>query len=145
MQHCPPEYYLFSDFDLAEKIIKLSKHHSSAYVIKQMLTPAEVSAVLSRSEIVIGMRLHAIILAVSSGTPAAGAIYHHKVGELVKDLGISNYFINVYDITPKSLTNLVRTAWSERKKIKDTLLAKLPQIKDRIRMGQELLITELKR
>jgi polysaccharide pyruvyl transferase CsaB len=145
MQHCPSEYYIFSDADLAKKIIKLAKNGASAYTIERLLTPAEVFTVLSGADIVLGMRLHAIILAVSSGTPVAGAIYHHKVGELVRNLGISKYFIDVCDITPQNMISLVRMAWREKNEIRETLRDKLPKLRERIQIGQEALIKELMR
>lgn len=55
---------------------------SQAHLLHEPLTPAEMRGVIGRCDLVIGMRLHALIMAVAAGVPAVGIAYDPKVQQL---------------------------------------------------------------
>ncbi len=55
------------------------------------LSPDELTDVFSQSELVIGMRLHALILGVGAGTPCLGIVYDPKVEGFLEYIGVQHY------------------------------------------------------
>lgn len=144
MQHCPAGYELFSDSDCAELIAGMTKCKDDIYILRRELLPGQVASVLAGSELVIAMRLHAVILAAVSGAAVSGAVYHHKVGEVVKSLGLEKYFIDVNEVDADNLKNAVDLAWRDRKLIKDLVQNRLPEHRKRILEAQNSLTNSLR-
>ncbi len=57
-------------------------------VVEGIYTPQEITGLIGRAEAVIGMRLHALILAVAAGVPCMGLIYDPKIKGFLDDLGL---------------------------------------------------------
>lgn len=144
MQHCPPDYSLFSDIDAAEKIINLTQKPHLAKILYQPLNTSEAAAIFAKAELVLAMRLHAIILAVTAGAPVAGAIYHHKVKELVKRLSLDTYFVDVIGLSPNILLATVRHAWADRLLISSTIANHLPQLKAQAQKAEDILVLSMR-
>lgn len=144
MQHCPAGYKLFSDIDCAELIASMTKSKGDVYILRGELTPGQVASVLGGSALVIAMRLHAVILALVSGTAVSGAVYHHKVEAVVKSLGLEKYFIDVNEIDADNLKKTVETAWNDRIKIKDMVQNRLPEHRNRIIEAQKGVTNSLR-
>lgn len=82
----------------------------------------EVAAIIARCDLVIGERLHAIILSVVLGCPVVALPYDVKVRELVTQLGIGERSFDVSgDLDPSALTaailRAVDDAGSERERL----------------------------
>jgi polysaccharide pyruvyl transferase CsaB len=60
-----------------------------AVIVEQSLTSTEHLALISHLEVMIGMRLHALIFAASRGIPFAGIAYDPKVESFLKLFGLS--------------------------------------------------------
>jgi polysaccharide pyruvyl transferase WcaK-like protein len=56
-------------------------------VVEQELPPAEAQGLFGRMELMVGMRLHACVLALGAGTPALGIAYDSKVRKVLHSLG----------------------------------------------------------
>lgn len=144
MQHCPSGYKLFSDIDFAALIAGMTKFKDDIYILRRELTPAEVASVFAGSELVIAMRLHAVILAAVSGAAVSGAIYHHKVSEVVRILGLEKYFVDVNEINSGLLRKAVDSAWRDKNNIRDLIKGELPQLRARILETQKSLANRLR-
>ena len=53
----------------------------------------QVSAVLARANLAVGMRLHACVMAVANGVPCVGLAYHPKLHGLARTLGCQEHFL----------------------------------------------------
>lgn len=144
MQHCPASYELFSDIDCAELIAGMTKCKDDVYILRRELSPSQVASVLGGAALVVAMRLHAVILAAVSGAAVSGAIYHHKVGEVVKHLGLEKYFINVNELNADNLKGVVDLAWHDRTTIKNCVQNSLPEHGKRILEAQNSLTNSLR-
>lgn len=57
-------------------------------LVERPLSPRLYKAVLGRMHVVLGMRLHALILAAAEGVPASGLVYDPKVEGFLTDAGL---------------------------------------------------------
>lgn len=144
MQHCPAGYGLFSDIDCAESIADMTKCKDDVYILRRELSPNQVASVLGGAALVVAMRLHAVILAAVSGAAVSGAVYHHKVGEVVKNLGLEEYFIDVNELNADNLKKVVDSAWHDRNMIKNRVQNSLPDYGKRIIEAQTSLTDSLR-
>lgn len=67
------------DVWVTEDIYKRMKRQDRALVNGEHLSPAELVAFCAEQDLVIGTRLHSIILSLDAKTPVIGVSYHHKV------------------------------------------------------------------
>ncbi|VUD46929.1 hypothetical protein TDB9533_00923 [Thalassocella blandensis] len=75
--------------------------------------PLEVMQVLETFELVIGMRLHAVILSYLVNTPVISLNYHQKCSELSNQIGLaSSHQFNTSDIDHKQLTDTIEHSLS---------------------------------
>lgn len=57
-------------------------------VVEDPLTPEEALALVARMQVLVGLRLHALLLAAVAGTPPVGLVYDPKVTALFRELGV---------------------------------------------------------
>lgn len=62
-----------------------------AVLVERPATPPELVAMLASADLVIGMRLHALILALNGGTPFVALSYDAKVEEFARAAGLAEY------------------------------------------------------
>jgi len=68
----------------------------------------QVGAVLQRSVMLIGTRLHSVILALRYGTPAVALFYEHKSEGVLKQLGLGDWSVRLKDVDSESTGDLVK-------------------------------------
>lgn len=64
---------------------------------EELEKPSQWLAVISQLDLVVGMRLHSLIMALSSGVPTIGLAYAPKVEEVMKEFG--QPFLNLTNVT----------------------------------------------
>lgn len=100
-----------NDLDLAERIRQLSG--SSCIIIQpEPWTPSQLLGVLGRCELIIGMRLHALILAAIAGVPSVGLSYDPKVENFLRASGQMS--IKLSDLSHEHLLETFLNAWETR-------------------------------
>ena len=66
---------------------------------------------LSRMQVVVSMRLHALIFAAGQGIPLAGVVYDPKVSSFLRYIG-QELFVNLEDLTVEALTGMIDAAYA---------------------------------
>ncbi len=96
---------------------------------KPMLVPCDgldaIAAAMVRAQLVIGVRLHALIVAIRFGIPFLAVPYDPKVAGLLEDIGypLAPLWIPGTRATPHSVDLLVDEAWSRRAELTELLHA----------------------
>lgn len=81
-------------------------------------TPAELLALVGAMDLVVGVRLHALILAVAQGVPAVGLAYDPKVTAFAAEQGLP---VVPVDASPETLARVLEAAWAVRGELRARL------------------------
>ena len=84
---------------------------------------------LAACHMVIGMRLHALILAAACAVPAVALSYDPKVTAFMAQSGQTDAVYDLQQNDPESLTTLLRRAWDERAARAAALRERLPSLR----------------
>ncbi len=114
---------------------------------RPMLVPLEgidaVAAALSRAKLVIGVRLHALILAIRFGVPFLAVPYDPKVRGLCEDIGypLAPLWTPGARSTPQQAAELAAEAWSRRTQLAALLRDAALQMRVKAERNFEVLAT----
>lgn len=86
----------------------------------------QIKGILSKASMLFGMRLHALILASSMGTPIAGLVYKPKVQHYFDQLGISGACTTFADFKSGHLGRFLVESWNNRQATRETLAREIP-------------------
>lgn len=92
-----------ADRVITEQILSKMKHRSRTHVISEGYTPSEIASFIGQSELVISLRLHALIFAARSGVPHIGLSYDPKVEAFLKRSGMWTYSFSLDTIDESAL------------------------------------------
>lgn len=74
----------------------------------------ELMSALERADIVVATRFHATVLPLQLGKPVLGICYYRKAAELLDDVGLSEYWVDLDDFTSETLIHKYRTLLKNR-------------------------------
>ncbi len=97
---------------------------------------------LAACDMVIGMRLHALILAAACAVPSVALSYDPKVTAFMAQSGQSDAVFDLETQTP-DLTDLLRRAWDTRAARADALRTLLPSLRAAARRNAEVAVSLL--
>jgi polysaccharide pyruvyl transferase CsaB len=107
-----------SDLSVAEDIASKMKH--SPFILRNRYGIDKTLGIIKKLDLVLGMRLHALIYAVSLSVPVIGLIYDPKIQgflEYVKQPSAGN----IADLELENLKKQIDEVWSKRDEIKQQL------------------------
>lgn len=113
------------DVVAAQKVAHKAKCPST--VLNDEYTTSELLSIVGNLDLLIGIRLHALIFAGVMGVPMIGMSYDPKVDRFLTSIGESSVG-NLKNVTVESLMKCVRDKWAERNQssaAKDDLLQSL--------------------
>nr|WP_320118764.1 polysaccharide pyruvyl transferase family protein [uncultured Marinifilum sp.] len=114
-----------------DKVLENIQNTNMIIPLKEEYSPMELKGIIRGSEIFIGGRMHTIIGAISTATPALIMQYSHKAGGMMKFLNMQE---NLWDINEnlECLKNRTQLLWENKSKIRERLLKELPAMKKEI-------------
>lgn len=106
-------FHFPSDINPGRDTIKLMKHGDKAILVKNQTNVEEMLGILSKLHLMIGMRLHSLIMTAVMGVPIVGISYDPKVDSFMKQT-YQPLAGRAETITEEELWATVRTALEER-------------------------------
>jgi polysaccharide pyruvyl transferase WcaK-like protein len=91
----------------------------------------QIKGVLSKVSMLFAMRLHAMILASSSGTPIAGLAYQPKVQHYFDQLGIADSCTDFQQFSSERIHRFLLANWERRQATREILAERIPQLQEK--------------
>ena len=88
--------------------------HQPALILPDNYTPLETMALLQNSDLVLGMRLHTLIMAAVLGKPMAAISYDPKIDGFMQSLRLENDIMPVEQVDSAELIKLLEDIWSAK-------------------------------
>ena len=134
-----PVFVLFQcpqDMTEASKVISFMKENSN--VIFRICRPAEMLALISQFDLLIGMRLHSLIFAAMNAVPMLGLSYDPKVAAFMKSID-QPYLVLEKDLDLQKAKDKIKMILENKKNIKVNLHQKGKVLTDKANLNFELL------
>lgn len=131
-----------SDLDVSLDIA--SKMREKAAVIKNRYNVTQTLGMINQMEMILGMRLHALIYAVSLQVPVIGLIYDPKVEGFLQYVNQPSAG-HVKDLESAAVKRLVDEIWRSRSGIKTQLAAQNVELKRKARQNAEIAVRLLEK
>ncbi len=96
--------------DLADELGEEGRIH----LLRERFRPETAQSLLGECDLVLGMRLHALIFSIIEGVPVVGLPYDPKVRHMLQEVGLGDYCCQSYAPCADSLDALVEETWGKK-------------------------------
>jgi polysaccharide pyruvyl transferase WcaK-like protein len=96
-----------------------------APVLEPREDPRFLTALLGRMDMVVGMRLHSIVLASSQAVPVVAIAFDMKVGSYMDYLSMEKYCQSIQELGRDQLIQMTEDCWLHRARISEQLTEKM--------------------
>ena len=133
-----------NDAQVSKETIDLMKFKENVFILAGEYSPKELKAFLGQMDLVIGMRMHSLVLASMMNVPVIGMELSPKFRSFFELIGQTEYLLAQDNINYRSLLEKIDEALSEREKLGDELKSRKRTIQElalsNITYAQEMLI-----
>lgn len=102
-------------------------NRSNVSILHGEYSPYELVDIYAQADLHVGTRMHSCILAAKAGTPIVGIEYQFKVAELLNQFGMQEYGIDVSNISPQPLIDIVNKAFRNKDQLEQLINEKTKQ------------------
>jgi polysaccharide pyruvyl transferase WcaK-like protein len=92
----------------AHDVISSMKYRDRSFSLKGDYDPREIKALFGQLDLLIGMRLHSLILTAPTKIPIIGVAYGEKTIDFMDSLGMEEFVVNVDTMTAEDLIKLTQ-------------------------------------
>ncbi len=110
-----------------------------AIVLRTPMAPREMLALVGSLDLLVGMRLHALLFAAAQGVPIVPLAYDPKVEALVRDLGES-VPAHAAGLSSRDLARSIEAAADDRTRRRAHLLAAVGVLRERAMLAPQLAV-----
>ena len=120
-------------------ISRLKSNQPIAVATYRQFDHHELKGLLSKTSLLFGMRLSALIMASSSLVPVCGLTCRPKSEHYLSTLGLGQYSMRFSNFAVGTLTEHILGAWQGRNKIKEILVQRIPELQSEAYRAAELV------
>ncbi len=103
-----------NDAAVAERVLARMGRADRATVLSGDHEPASLAALLGRCDLVVGMRLHSLVVASASGVPVVALSYDPKVDLAMGQIGAESFVVPLRDVVAGTLARRMEEALAGR-------------------------------
>jgi len=103
------------DISVAKEAVQLLNNHQGI-ILREGYSPDEMISITKNFDLVVGMRLHSLIMAMVAGVPMVGLSYDPKVDRFLKQAG-QVALLSVSNLSAQNLVEMLTWADSQREEI----------------------------
>lgn len=122
-----------------ELIARVRWPHNVAMLSNTEHDHYDVKGALRKVSLLVGMRLHLIILASSNLTPSLGLAYQPKVEYYLNSLGLGDCCLSFADFTAERLAEWIVVGWARRAELRPHLKRRIPGRQSKANQAAELV------
>ncbi|HMA38130.1 MAG TPA: polysaccharide pyruvyl transferase family protein [Chloroflexia bacterium] len=111
------------DDQIAALVRGQMRHADQTVALDGALTPAQARAILGRMDLVVAVRLHALIFGAAAGVPGIGFSYAQKIRAFMQRTGQGARVLDLQHLTWPALQATLDQAWAGRVSARPALLA----------------------
>lgn len=119
------------DAEVSRAVVRASSQPERMAIMGEDVELDALRTVYGDLDLLIGTRMHANLLALTSGVPVVAIAYEAKTRGIMEDLGLELYVVEISDVSPKGLVDLAADAWAEREAIRAQISQRLPELRRR--------------
>jgi len=120
-----------NDRATAARILEQTRLRDRVAITGGPAAPDQVYGWIKECDVVLGMRLHALIFAATAGVPAVALSYDPKIAAFVQQLGCEQYAIDVKDVTASELAAQLGRALSGRDRSREAATGLIEELRTR--------------
>lgn len=120
-----------SDVPIIREIMTRVKEKNVVFLDRE-LTPDVAIGLFKRARIVLAVRLHALLLSASMGTPVVGVAYEQKVRSLFGVLGMDAYCHDLFTLDAGALAASVERALENESALRAHLRERVTALRERV-------------
>ena len=109
------------DDQVSKEIISLMKYKENVFLLRGDYSPKELGAFFRQMDLVIGMRMHSLVLASAMNVPVIGIALSPKFSSFFKLIGQSEYLMTLSNVNYSNLLEKIETALSKEESIRKGL------------------------
>lgn len=114
------------DIPVAKEAVHLLNNHQGV-ILRETYSPEEMISITKNFDLVVGMRLHSLIMAVVAGVPMVGLSYDPKVERFLRQAG-QVALLSVNNLNAQNLVEMLTWADSQREEIIKELDLRIPSM-----------------
>jgi polysaccharide pyruvyl transferase WcaK-like protein len=128
------------DVPLTQEIMaKVDTQHPKALFANIQYNHYHIKALLAQVSLLLGMRLHATILATSSSTPSVALPHQPKVEHYFRRLGLEKEVLGFDNFSSQVLADKLISAWSQKDQTRQHLNQIMPSMKARAHYASQFV------
>jgi len=127
------------DVELSEEIAHLSSDWNDITVIRNECRHLEMINNVREIDVMIGMRLHALVFAAMLNIPILAISYDPKVDAFMKLIGQEEYLVNMNEVTREVLCKKIDELWEHREVIKKQLEERVSRLASESKKSAQLM------
>ncbi len=110
------------DMKIVNESLQHVKNKKSIKIISNnKYTYQQITGLLNRAGLHVGMRTHSLILSAAAFTPMVTINAYPKSSGFVKTIGQGDWIINFENLSVENLTNIISQAWEKRYELKKNM------------------------
>lgn len=100
---------------IAQRVQEAMKHKDRTALLDSLLTPQQIVTVLAQCDLVIGMRLHSMILGMLARVPVLALSYDAKVDQLMERTGLQSFDLDIHSFDSAILASAIERSLAEKR------------------------------
>jgi polysaccharide pyruvyl transferase WcaK-like protein len=117
-----------SDVPVIRAVLAATRAPNVVFIDRE-LRPEVAIGLFRHARLVMAVRLHAVLLASSMGTPVVGISYEQKVRSLFAHLGLARYCLDLFGLSTEELAQAVEAALGDEAAIRAHLSTRVEELR----------------
>jgi polysaccharide pyruvyl transferase CsaB len=119
---------LEDDAAIARRVQGRMRQQARTSLFEEVATPELLASEIAACELVVGMRLHAAILAAAARVPCLSLSYDPKVEQAMDRLSLGSYTVDIKAVEALSLAAVMGQAFERRQELRQQIAQALPAL-----------------